>query len=101
MEKLSDHASVNVEMTISTYKHNPLFKTILNYTKANVDAICTNLVSFSTSYLEDFAFRSTNENWNLLKFKLLQLADLFIPKVNIPSSVEKPWFSARLKKTSQ
>lgn len=98
MEPLSDHTSLNVELALPTQKHSPLVKAVYDYSRANVDDFCRSLQSFSSIYMVGFDCRTVHKNWRLFKQKLLDLCDQFIPKMNIPSSVEKPWFSNRLKR---
>lgn len=98
MEPLSDHVSVNVEVGIPIQKHSPLVKCIYNYSRANVQDMSQSLEGFSRAYRVDFDSRTVEENWKLFKDKMLELCNQFIPKVNIRSSAEKPWFSHHIKK---
>lgn len=98
IEPLSDHVSVNVEVGIPIQKHSPLVKCIYNYSRANVQDMSQSLEGFSRAYRVDFDSRTVEENWKLFKDKMLELCNQFIPKVNIRSSAEKPWFSHHIKK---
>lgn len=74
----SDHDLLTVELSLPIHYRNPSSKILKDYSKANFDAINSNLSAYLPLYTASFYSRTVEQNWLLFKNKLNNLVDLFV-----------------------
>lgn len=75
-----------------------LNKTICLYDKGNYEEINNELGSFFPYFEDNFHTRSVHENWVVLKQKLSELKNRFIPKTTFSATQQKPWYTKTLQR---
>lgn len=93
----SDHNLLTVELSLPIHYRNPSSKMIKDYSKANFDAMNSNLSAYLPLYTASFYSRTIEQNWLLFKNKLNNLVDLFVPSVHIRSDDCNPWYNKALR----
>lgn len=96
-DAISDHRIVMIDANISVHKKRFENKLIFYYARANSSAIATTLENFLLDFQVYFGLRSDEDNWSLIKAKLLETMDAFVPRIRITSKTHKPWFTEDLK----
>ena len=96
---MSDHCAVvsTIDMR-PKYYHKPI-RTIMQYSRANFDAMRMEALEFNSEFMNGHpAGRSLDENWNILKSKLDNWIDKYIPTKRTKSSRHLPWITRDIKK---
>lgn len=100
MPGLSDHSGVLCEMSIQQVKTTTAVRRqIYKYDKANAAAISEALDAYFAVFETEAECKGVNEVWLLLKDKLFELREQFVPSwVQTPRrNRSKPWFSKLLR----
>lgn len=93
----SDHQLLQLSINAPYYSRRTQPKQILNYRKADFDAINRCLEHFSEILVRDFSSRSVNENWTLFKEKIAKLVRKHIPRITLRVNISKPWYNNSLR----
>lgn len=72
-------------------------KLIYNYSRADTPSITADMENFIVDYSASFERGSVEENWAIYKYKILSLIDRFVPKLNMVSNAQSPWYNNLLK----
>lgn len=96
-DAISDHRIFMIDANISVHEKRFENKLIFDYARANSSAIASTLKTFLLDFQVSFGLRSVEDNWSLIKTKLLETMDLFVPRRRVTSNSHKPWFTKDLK----
>lgn len=94
---LSDHAVIHFSIPSALPRPLMSYKTIRDYSKADFDAINSELAIFTDSYFPQFWERSIDDNWCLFKDIVKTLTDKYIPLRRLAQH-KSPWFNPTLKR---
>ena len=61
----------------------------------------SDILKFGSSFLQDFHTRSVEENWNIIKTKLISLTEKYIPSKRKPTRYNLSWFNTSLKRLNR
>ena len=61
----------------------------------------SDILKFGSSFLQDFHTRSVEENWNIIKSKLISLTEKYIPSKMKPTRYNLSWFNTSLKRLNR
>lgn len=100
MPKISDHSLLNFSVTIPVKKFSNRTKVIRNYPNADFNQINDELFLFLQAFLNGFEARSVEYNWKLLKTKMTELANRFIPVRVICYNPQAPWYNSFIRRLS-
>ena len=89
----SDHMPITFSIKSRFSRKKTPKRSVYNFKKANWDQINNNLRSVNWNFLSN---THPDCAWRLLKQCLLSLADRYIPKVQIKSEFQPPWFDSEL-----
>ena len=89
----SDHFPLTFSIKSSLSRKKTPKRSLYNFKKANWAQINQDLCSINWSFLSS---AHPDASWKVLKECLLNLADRYIPKVNIKSDFQPPWFDSEL-----
>ena len=89
----SDHFPLTFSIKSSLSRKKTPKRSVYNFKKANWAQINQDLCSINWSFLSS---AHPDASWKVLKECLLNLADRYIPKVNIKSDFQPPWFDSEL-----
>lgn len=97
LREISDHKVIHTTLNFVP-KTRPIFrKTIRLYDKANYERINSELQDFLPVFECSLGSRSLNDKWVMLRDKITDLTNKFIPTVSFPANKNKPWFRKSLK----
>lgn len=98
LEGISDHKILHCEFQILREKSRNTKTTILDYRRADINAISSLLASFFIDFLSFLNDRDANENWTLICDKLISLREKYIPQISIAASTQSTWFTTHVKR---
>lgn len=100
LDEISDHKVIHADFAFSPERREMLNKTICLYDKGNYQEINNELSRCFPDFEANFRSRSVNENWIVLKQKLIELKNKFIPKTTFRATQQKPWYTKTLNRLS-
>ena len=71
------------------------------FSKAQWNSVKTDVLNFSTSFLESYKTRSINQNWNDIKSCIESTMNANIPTRTISSKNHKPWLTSDIRHLSR
>ena len=89
----SDHFPISFSIKHSFSRKKTPKRSVYNFKRANWDQMNRDLCSIDWSFLLSL---HPDTGWKLLKDSLLTLADQHIPKVQVKSEFQPPWFDSEL-----
>lgn len=98
LDRISDHNTVLVEMSLPLVTRKISPKLINVYSKVNECALNEAFKQFASEYEHHFYERSVESNWKLLKDEFKQLMSRFVPQIVLKTNADQPWFTNTLRK---
>ena len=89
----SDHFPISFSIKHSFSRKKTPKRSVYNFKRANWDQMNRDLCSINWSFLSSL---HPDRGWKLLKDSILTLADRHIPKVQVKSEFQPPWFDSEL-----
>lgn len=98
LEKISDHNTVLVEMSLPVIGKKITPKTINVYSRVNENALNESFELFASEYELHFSERTVERNWEMLKNEFRRIKSDFVPQMVLRTSADQPWFTNILRK---
>lgn len=98
LREISGHKVIHANFNFSPVLKQTSQKSIRLYDKGNYEAINSELTNFLSVLETTYLSRSVNENWTLIKHKIIELTNKYIPSCSFRKSNQKPWFTNTLKR---
>ena len=99
---ISDHDSaIVVDSNILTVLNKKTPRKVLIFSKAQWNSMKTDVLNFSTSFLESYKTRSINQNWNDIKSCVESTMNANIPTKTISGKNPKPWLTSDIRRLSR
>lgn len=97
LREISDHKVIHTIFNFTPKIRSIFRKTIHLYDKGNYELINRELRDFLPYFELNLGSCSLNDSWLMLKDKITDLTNKFIPTVSFTANKNKPWFSKSLK----